>query len=192
MIKLTKIIDFLKKKKKSNSNFCIVFPIQTLVRSLLAEELNSANWRTRVQACTSIAQLRSPINKVSCNSKFQTTIYISNISNGCRKYYCFSCRIFATNWYTWCGTTGAVPFVTLQHWLWVKWMRPERCTVSWGDYLYPTDISEGLDLVDSLDAISPQCEAGGGSNCLAGGSADFHWSAQYNDTQATAYFSAVL
>ncbi|XP_016400063.1 HEAT repeat-containing protein 4 [Sinocyclocheilus rhinocerous] len=39
----------------------------TLVRSLLAEELNSANWRTRVQACTSIAQLRSPINKDLCN-----------------------------------------------------------------------------------------------------------------------------
>ncbi|XP_067310652.1 HEAT repeat-containing protein 4 [Pseudorasbora parva] len=35
----------------------------TLVRSLLAEELNSANWRTRVQACTSIAQLRIQINK---------------------------------------------------------------------------------------------------------------------------------
>ncbi|XP_042630547.1 HEAT repeat-containing protein 4 isoform X1 [Cyprinus carpio] len=39
----------------------------TLVRSLLAEELNSANWITRVQACTSIAQLRSPINKDLCN-----------------------------------------------------------------------------------------------------------------------------
>ncbi|KAK7153152.1 hypothetical protein R3I93_011148 [Phoxinus phoxinus] len=39
----------------------------TLVRSLLAEELNSANWRTRVQACTSIAQLRSQINKDLCN-----------------------------------------------------------------------------------------------------------------------------
>ncbi|XP_050989475.1 HEAT repeat-containing protein 4 isoform X2 [Labeo rohita] len=39
----------------------------TLVRSLLAEELNSANWRTRVQACTSIAQLRSPLNKDLCN-----------------------------------------------------------------------------------------------------------------------------
>ncbi|XP_058605964.1 HEAT repeat-containing protein 4 isoform X2 [Onychostoma macrolepis] len=39
----------------------------TLVRSLLAEELNSANWRTRVQACTTIAQLRSPINKDLCN-----------------------------------------------------------------------------------------------------------------------------
>ncbi|XP_059375109.1 HEAT repeat-containing protein 4 isoform X2 [Carassius carassius] len=39
----------------------------TLVRSLLAEELNSANCRTRVQACASIAQLRSPINKDLCN-----------------------------------------------------------------------------------------------------------------------------
>ncbi|KAL1258323.1 hypothetical protein QQF64_011567 [Cirrhinus molitorella] len=39
----------------------------TLVRSLLAEELNSANWGTRVQACTSISQLRSPINKDLCN-----------------------------------------------------------------------------------------------------------------------------
>lgn len=39
----------------------------TLVRSLLAEELNSANWRTRVQACTSFAQLRSQINKDLCN-----------------------------------------------------------------------------------------------------------------------------
>ncbi|XP_077096022.1 HEAT repeat-containing protein 4 isoform X2 [Siphateles boraxobius] len=39
----------------------------TLVRSLLAEELNSVNWRTRVQACTIIAQLRSQINKDLCN-----------------------------------------------------------------------------------------------------------------------------
>ncbi|XP_043118782.1 HEAT repeat-containing protein 4 isoform X2 [Puntigrus tetrazona] len=39
----------------------------TLVRSLLAEELNSANWKTRVQACTSIAQLRSLLNKDLCN-----------------------------------------------------------------------------------------------------------------------------
>ncbi|ROL44979.1 HEAT repeat-containing protein 4 [Anabarilius grahami] len=39
----------------------------TVVRSLLAEELNSANWRTRVQACTSIAKLRSPVNKDICN-----------------------------------------------------------------------------------------------------------------------------
>ncbi|XP_051502420.1 HEAT repeat-containing protein 4 [Myxocyprinus asiaticus] len=39
----------------------------TVVRSLLAEELNSANWKTRVQACHSIAQLNFPINKDICN-----------------------------------------------------------------------------------------------------------------------------
>ncbi|XP_067224292.1 HEAT repeat-containing protein 4-like isoform X2 [Chanodichthys erythropterus] len=32
-----------------------------------AEELNSANCKTRVQACTSIAKLRSPVNKDICN-----------------------------------------------------------------------------------------------------------------------------
>ncbi|XP_056624438.1 HEAT repeat-containing protein 4 isoform X5 [Triplophysa dalaica] len=39
----------------------------TLVRSLLAEELNNGNWRTRFQACKSIAQLRGPINKDLCS-----------------------------------------------------------------------------------------------------------------------------
>ncbi|KAI7804613.1 putative HEAT repeat-containing protein 4, partial [Triplophysa rosa] len=39
----------------------------TLVRSLLAEELNNGNWRTRFQACNSIAQLRGPINKDLCS-----------------------------------------------------------------------------------------------------------------------------
>ncbi|XP_052009936.1 HEAT repeat-containing protein 4 [Xyrauchen texanus] len=39
----------------------------TVVRSLLAEELNCANWKTRVQACNSIAQLNGPINKDICN-----------------------------------------------------------------------------------------------------------------------------
>ncbi|XP_056333236.1 HEAT repeat-containing protein 4 [Danio aesculapii] len=38
----------------------------TLVRSLLAEELNNANWNARVQACNSIAKLKSPINKDVC------------------------------------------------------------------------------------------------------------------------------
>ncbi|XP_009291427.2 HEAT repeat-containing protein 4 [Danio rerio] len=38
----------------------------TLVRSLLAEELNNANWTARVQACNSIAKLKSPINKDVC------------------------------------------------------------------------------------------------------------------------------
>uniref|UniRef100_A0A671NCV3 Si:dkey-13p1.3 n=1 Tax=Sinocyclocheilus anshuiensis TaxID=1608454 RepID=A0A671NCV3_9TELE len=52
------------------------------MRSLLAQELNSANWRTRVQACTSIAQLRSPLNKVSCNSSAnfrQLSIYLISL-----------------------------------------------------------------------------------------------------------------
>uniref|UniRef100_A0A673LKE6 Si:dkey-13p1.3 n=1 Tax=Sinocyclocheilus rhinocerous TaxID=307959 RepID=A0A673LKE6_9TELE len=39
----------------------------TLVRSLLAEELNSANWRTRVQACTSIKILELLFMQDLCN-----------------------------------------------------------------------------------------------------------------------------
>ncbi|MBN3298804.1 HEAT4 protein, partial [Amia calva] len=35
----------------------------TLVRSLLAEELNSGNWMNRVLACDTISQLNGPINK---------------------------------------------------------------------------------------------------------------------------------
>uniref|UniRef100_A0A8C7Q4Y0 Uncharacterized protein n=1 Tax=Oncorhynchus mykiss TaxID=8022 RepID=A0A8C7Q4Y0_ONCMY len=39
----------------------------TLVRSLLAEELNCANWRTRLLACNTISQLKGPINKDLAN-----------------------------------------------------------------------------------------------------------------------------
>ncbi|XP_041928477.1 HEAT repeat-containing protein 4 isoform X2 [Alosa sapidissima] len=35
----------------------------TLVRSLLAEKLNCADWRTRVLACDTISQLKGPLNK---------------------------------------------------------------------------------------------------------------------------------
>ncbi|KAJ8399497.1 hypothetical protein AAFF_G00412090 [Aldrovandia affinis] len=43
----------------------------TLVRSLLAEELNSPNWRNRVLACKTISQLKSPINKDLVNKLTQ-------------------------------------------------------------------------------------------------------------------------
>ncbi|KAA0711261.1 hypothetical protein E1301_Tti002631 [Triplophysa tibetana] len=48
----------------------------TLVRFLLAEELNNSNWRTRFQACKSIAQLRCPINKAAVHtlSKLDTDL----------------------------------------------------------------------------------------------------------------------
>ncbi|KAK6307062.1 hypothetical protein J4Q44_G00222100 [Coregonus suidteri] len=39
----------------------------TLVHSLLAEELNCANWRTRLMACNTISQLKGPINKDLAN-----------------------------------------------------------------------------------------------------------------------------
>ncbi|KAM9432806.1 HEAT repeat-containing protein 4 isoform 1-T1 [Salvelinus alpinus] len=39
----------------------------TLVRSLLAEELNCANWRTRLLACNTISKLKGPINKDLAN-----------------------------------------------------------------------------------------------------------------------------
>ncbi|XP_064192950.1 HEAT repeat-containing protein 4 [Anguilla rostrata] len=43
----------------------------TLVRTLLAKELNCANWRNRVLACKTIAQLKGPINKDLVNKLTQ-------------------------------------------------------------------------------------------------------------------------
>ncbi|KAG9336384.1 hypothetical protein JZ751_002731, partial [Albula glossodonta] len=42
-----------------------------LVRSLLAEELNCANWRNRVLACKTIGRLKSPVNKDLVNKLTQ-------------------------------------------------------------------------------------------------------------------------
>lgn len=40
------------------------FVLQTLVRSLLAEQLNSSEWSSRLSACNALSGLKGPIHKV--------------------------------------------------------------------------------------------------------------------------------
>ncbi|XP_046907935.1 HEAT repeat-containing protein 4 [Hypomesus transpacificus] len=50
-------------KEQAASLLASISSKTTLVRSLLAEELNCANWKTRFLACTTISKLKGPINK---------------------------------------------------------------------------------------------------------------------------------
>lgn len=51
------------KQRKPNLS-PLAFLLQTLVRSLLAEQLNSSEWSSRLSACNVLSGLKGPINKV--------------------------------------------------------------------------------------------------------------------------------
>ncbi|KAM6973247.1 HEAT repeat-containing protein 4 [Aplochiton taeniatus] len=50
-------------KEQAASLLASISSKTTLVRSLLAEDLNCANWRARLLACNTLSQLKGPVNK---------------------------------------------------------------------------------------------------------------------------------